>query len=230
MKKLELATENKAMAATKVGDRQLTDFYTAPGEFTGDGTTVNTAFSIGIVPVSKGGTGATANTGTGSNVLSTSPALVTPNIGVATASSLNITGLTASQAVLTDGSKNLVSVGATGSGNVVRATSPTLVTPALGAATATTPTAKDSSTKVATTAFVGKQFTITANGTGSATTISIAHGVSGVTTASSVIAIANNAASAGISYVTVDATNVNIFYATAPVSGTANLLYTISIK
>lgn len=42
----------------------------------------------------------------------------------------------------------------TGTGAVVLASSPTLVTPALGAATATTPTALDSSTKVATTAFV----------------------------------------------------------------------------
>jgi hypothetical protein len=46
--------------------------------------------------------------------------------------SVNITGLTASQAVATDASKNLVSVATTGTGNYVLATSPTLVTPALG--------------------------------------------------------------------------------------------------
>lgn len=48
---------------------------------------------------------------------------------------VNITGLTASQAVFTDGSSNLISVAVTGSGSVVRATSPTLVTPLLGTPT-----------------------------------------------------------------------------------------------
>jgi len=49
-----------------------------------------------------------------------------------------ISHLTASRAVLTDGSKKLVSdEAATGTGAPVRATSPTLVTPTLGVATAT---------------------------------------------------------------------------------------------
>lgn len=47
-------------------------------------------------------------------------------------STINFSGLTASQAVFTDASKNLVSNTITGSGNVVMSTSPTLVTPALG--------------------------------------------------------------------------------------------------
>ena len=93
-----------------------------------------------------------ANTGSGNNVLATSPTLVTPALGAASATSLtatgtitgatlNATGLTANNAVATDGSKNLVSVANTGSGNNVLATSPTLVTPALGAATASSLTA-----------------------------------------------------------------------------------------
>jgi hypothetical protein len=53
------------------------------------------------------------------------------------ASGLTLTGLTASSAVATDASKNLVSVTNTGTGSNVLATSPSLVTPALGAATAT---------------------------------------------------------------------------------------------
>jgi hypothetical protein len=48
------------------------------------------------------------------------------------AGNVNIAGLTASQAVATDASKNLVSVATTGAGNYVLATSPTLVTPILG--------------------------------------------------------------------------------------------------
>jgi len=50
--------------------------------------------AITTLPVLKGGTGTTMATGSGSVVLSTSPTLVTPNIGVATGTSFNsITGL-----------------------------------------------------------------------------------------------------------------------------------------
>lgn len=78
------------------------------------------------------GLAATANTGTGAVVRATTPTLVTPVLGAATGTSLNLSGLTVSSAVATDGSKNLVSVTNTGSGNNVLATSPTLVTPVLG--------------------------------------------------------------------------------------------------
>ncbi len=74
----------------------------------------------------------TDETGTGSAVFSNSPTLVTPTIGAAAGTSLSLSGLTASSAVATDASKNLISVTNTGTGNNVLATSPTLVTPALG--------------------------------------------------------------------------------------------------
>jgi len=54
-----------------------------------------------------------------------------------TAATQNVSGLTASSAVATDASKNLVSVTNTGTGNNVLATSPTLTTPTLGVASAT---------------------------------------------------------------------------------------------
>ena len=61
--------------------------------------------------------------------------------GVATFSAAPIySSLTASSAVATDASKALVSVTNTGTGNNVLATSPTLVTPVLGAASATSVT------------------------------------------------------------------------------------------
>lgn len=72
--------------------------------------------------------------------------------------------------------------------------------------------------------------TLTASGTGAATTISIAHGLSGITTSSAIIVMPNNAASAGVIYATVDATNINIVYTVAPASGTNNLLYSVTIK
>jgi hypothetical protein len=46
----------------------------------------------GTLPVANGGTGTTTSTGSGSNVLATSPTLVTPNIGAATGTSLNLSG------------------------------------------------------------------------------------------------------------------------------------------
>lgn len=48
----------------------------------------------GTLPVANGGTGVTSSTGSGSVVLSTSPTLVTPSLGVATGTSFNgITGI-----------------------------------------------------------------------------------------------------------------------------------------
>ncbi len=77
------------------------------------------------------------NTGTGNNVRQTSPTLVTPNIGAAVGTSLNLSGLSASASVQTDASKNLVSVANTGSGLNVLQTSPSLVTPNIGVASGT---------------------------------------------------------------------------------------------
>ena len=117
---------------------------------TSNGTNAPTFQSMGaysgVMAVVNGGTGVTTSTGSGSTVLNTTPTLITPVLGVATATSLttgaaNITGLTASQMVATDASKNLVSVATTGSGLNVLQTSPTLITPVLGAASATSLTA-----------------------------------------------------------------------------------------
>jgi len=105
------------------------------------------------LPVANGGTGVTTSTGSGNTVLSTSPVLTTPNIGSATGSisgnaatvttNANLTGHITSvgnAAVL--GSFTSAQLGAaltdeTGTGVNVFATSPTLVTPILGSASAT---------------------------------------------------------------------------------------------
>ena len=50
----------------------------------------------GTLPVANGGTGVTTSTGSGSTVLSTSPTLVTPVLGVATATSINGTTIPSS--------------------------------------------------------------------------------------------------------------------------------------
>ena len=104
------------------------------------------------LPVLSGGTGVTTSTGSGNNVLSTSPTLVTPILGTPTSATLtNATGLPIATGVSglgtgvatflgTPSSANLASAvtDETGSGALVFATSPTLVTPILGTPTSAT--------------------------------------------------------------------------------------------
>ena len=106
----------------------------------------------GTLPVANGGTGVTASTGTGSVVLSISPSLTTPNLGTPSAATLtNATGLPISTGVsglgsnvatflATPSSSNLAAAitDETGSGALVFATSPTLVTPNIGTPSAGT--------------------------------------------------------------------------------------------
>lgn len=100
----------------------------------------------GTLAVANGGTGVTTSTGTGNVVLSNSPTLVTPALGTPSSATLtNATGLPISTGVsglgsgvatflATPSSANLAAAVSdeTGTGALVFANSPTLVTPALG--------------------------------------------------------------------------------------------------
>lgn len=91
---------------------------------------------IGTLPVTSGGTGVITSTGSGNNVLSTSPILATPNLG--TPSVVNLSNGT--NLSLTSGVTGVLPVGSggtgvttsTGSGDVVLHDSPVLTTPNLG--------------------------------------------------------------------------------------------------
>lgn len=151
---------------------------TVPAFLSVSGSPITTSGTLAVtlsgtaLPVVNGGTGVTTSTGSGNTVLSTSPTLVTPNIGNATGSisgnaatvttNANLTGGVTSvgnaATVVTNanltghitsvgnaavlGSFTSAQLGAalsdeTGTGVNVFATSPTLVTPILGSASAT---------------------------------------------------------------------------------------------
>jgi len=153
---------------------------TASTQFSGPGTGITgsaaglsvggTSLNVtGIVAVVNGGSGVTTSTGTGNNVLSTSPTLVTPILGTPQSGTLtNATGLPLTTGVtgtlpVANGGTGVTT--STGTGNVVLSASPTLT----GSPIAPTQTAGDNSTKIATTAYVATAVT---NATGALGTMS----------------------------------------------------------
>lgn len=108
----------------------------------------------GVLPVANGGTGVTTSTGSGNNVLSTSPTLVTPVLGTPASGTLtNCTGLPLTSGVagtlpVANGGTGVTT--STGSGSVVLSASPTFT----GIPLAPTASSGTNNTQVATTAFV----------------------------------------------------------------------------
>jgi hypothetical protein len=161
----------------------------------------------------------TDETGTGANVFATSPTLVTPVLGTPTSGTLtNCTGLPVSTGVsglgtgvaaflATPSSANLAAAltDETGTGANVFATSPTLVTPNIGAATGTSLTTSGN-------------ITISASNSGS-NVMSVANSNTGVS-ADSRLSLSNATNTAAIVYRSTTATDANALVITAGVGPT----------
>jgi hypothetical protein len=139
---LPLSTGVTGTLGTTNGGTGLTSFTTNGAVY----ATSTSALTTGTLPVASGGTGVTSSTGTGSVVLSTSPSLVTPALGTPSSGTLTsctdlpistgVSGLGTGVATFLGSPTSLNLLNAvtdeTGTGSLVFATSPTLVTPALG--------------------------------------------------------------------------------------------------
>ncbi len=189
-----------------------------------DAVSLSTADITGTLGVANGGTGVTTSTGTTNVVLSNSPTLVTPTLGVATATSLqgiigNVTPaagsfttlgasstatlntLASSGATLTGGTVNGMTVGATTASTGAFTTLSASSTATLSGLTASTALALDASKNIV---------SVTNTGTGSnvlATSPTLVTPVLGVATGTSFQGIIGNVTPAAANFTTLGASS-----------------------
>ena len=171
----------------------------------------------GTLPVLNGGTGVTTSTGSGNNVLSTSPTLVTPVLGTPTSGTLTsctglplTTGVTGTLPVANGGTGVTTS---TGTGNTVLSASPTFT----GTPIAPTATAGTNTTQIATTAFVQSAIPTTVSSFSAGTTgLTPSTATTGVVTLAGTLAVANG----GTGVTTSTGTGSTVLSASPTLTGT----------
>lgn len=148
-----------------------------------------------VLAVTGGGTGVTTSTGSGNNVLSTSPTLVTPVLGTPTSGTLTnctglplTTGITGTLPVLNGGTGVTTS---TGTGSNVLSASPTFT----GVPLAPTAASGTNTTQIATTAFVASAVGAATTGVSSfsagSTGLTPSTGTTGAVTLGGTLSVAN---------------------------------------
>jgi hypothetical protein len=140
---------------TLAGSQTLTNKSIAGSQITGTVAGANMAAANlaagnvnggvnGTLPIANGGTGATSNTGTGSLVLATSPTLVTPTLGAATATSVTFSPTTGGIiGTTTNDNASAGTVGEYISSNVLTASAVSLITATAKTVTSISLTAGD---------------------------------------------------------------------------------------
>ena len=240
-----VVTSTTPVANLSIGGNAAT--VTTNANLTGAITSTGNATSLGSFTSANLATALSDETGTGVAVLATSPTLVTPVLGVATATSINSTIIPTSKTLVVTSDKLSVMSATTsaelagvisdetGTGAVVLAASPTFTgTPTLPTGTiATTQTAGNSSTAIATTAFVTNAVNLppvvakTTDYTATTTDSTILYDTSGATAAGLTLTIP--AAAAGnngkVYIIKKDASNIKLNF-----TPSLNLTSTVTIS
>ena len=240
-----VVTSTTPVANLSIGGNAAT--VTTNANLTGAISSTGNATSLGSFTSANLATALSDETGTGVAVLATSPTLVTPVLGVATATSINSTTIPTSKTLVVTSDKLSVMSATTsaelagvisdetGTGAVVLAASPTFTgTPTLPTGTiATTQTAGNSSTAIATTAFVTNAVNLppvvakTTDYTATTTDSTILYDTSGATAAGLTLTIP--AAAAGnngkVYIIKKDASNIKLNF-----TPSLNLTSTVTIS
>lgn len=178
----DLITANTSTSLAKLSDVAVGNALISGGVGTGPsyGKIGLTTHVSGTLPVANGGTGVTTSTGSGNNVLSTSPTLVTPVLGTPSSGNLaNCTFPTLNQNT-TGTASNVTGVVAVANGGTGNTTAQAAINTLAGATTSGQYLRGNGTNVVMANIVAGDVPTLNQNTTGSAATLTTARTIGGV--------------------------------------------------